>query len=459
VEPVAFFGGSSEPGIVLDSRGVPHMFYCPPGDVRYASRNGTGWSDEHVVFTPFGGICGQLVMEPGDIPHITTPWATGYGGELYGTRGNGSWDLAVYPGGLLGAVNARGEPQVVTYLKLGPGQFSFRYLTLANDAWTHEDVETFAAASVTGAAWASVALDASDEPHVLYYDSIRGDVRYAFRNASGWHVEVVEHIGDVQAVGRQGSLAFDSRGSARAVYSYRMDSTTQPVRYAERSASGWTSETMEPDIGLFPSIAVALDGSPQVAYIREHVLDAVRKVVDQDLAYAVRGSGGWEIERVYDGLVDLPHGIVVAPQFSVLASDRCDRPHIAFHLGSVTGDAGVYYATKGPPCQSPSPSVSLRLEPRTLNLRSQGRWVNAQIAVENATSNDIDSASLALNDVPAARVEVQNNTTLMAKFDRQAFGATVRPGESVVVTLTGRWRDGGAFTATDVIRVTSPGKP
>ncbi len=459
VEPVAFFGGSSEPGIALDSHGTPHVLYCPPGDVRYASRNATGWSNEHIVFTPFGGICGDLAMGPGDMPHVTTPWATAYGGQLYGTRANGTWDLAVYPGGLLGAVNSRGEPQVVTYWSPAPGQFSFRYLTLANGTWVHGDVETFAATGAFGSAWASLTLDAADQPRVLYYDDIRGDVRYAFRNDTGWHVEVVQHTGALNIVGREGSLALDSDGNAHAAYTVRTGSQAAEVRYGVRGASGWTiTVASEPAPALggggFAPVLGTYGSVVMLTYAFVEQIDPANIVYSEDLRFATLTPSGWGRETVVDGYFDGRTREGIIPQFPSMAIDKCGNPHLAFYRGSNT-DSGVYYATKGGPCDTRS--VRLNLDPDTLNLKSRGKWVTAYVEVENGSVADIDARSLRLNGVAPAWTRVWDDT-LVAKFDRTKFAATVQPGEKVLVALTGHWKDGGTFTATDTIRVISPGR-
>ena len=353
VEPVAFHGGSAPPDLALDSAGVPHVLYCPPGDVRYAVRSSSGWVDEHIVNTIFGGVCGELAMGPGGVPHVTTPTVTGVLKELYGTKTGGVWDLAPYPGGLLDGVSAKGEPQVVTYWKLDTDLFSFRYLTLANGAWRHEEVETFAAPSVRGSAWASLVLDAQDNPHVLYYDEVRGDVRYALRDAAGWRVEVVEHVGAIGAVGRQGGLALDAQGNPHGVYVIR----TQPQRldtfYATKTSAGWTKELLTADRGggYDPAIAVDPSGTPKVAYHDLAIIDASRFLFDLDLVYATRVAGTWVTEVAYG------EGVLVQVQFVSLAVDFCGNPHIAFYLaGAPTAPHGVYYATKGAPCGHTSPA-------------------------------------------------------------------------------------------------------
>ena len=130
--------------------------------------------------------------------------------------------------------------------------------------------------------------------------------------------------------------------------------------------------------------------------------------------------------------------------------------YLAWWEGLDGSRSGAYYATKGTPCQVRE--VSARVEPRTLNLKSKGNWVTAFLTTRNASAADLDTRNLTLNGVSVAWFVLSWNGTLVAKFDRAAFASTLAPGDSVKVTLTGRWRDGGTFTATDTIRVIRPGR-
>jgi len=105
----------------------------------------------------------------------------------------------------------------------------------------------------------------------------------------------------------------------------------------------------------------------------------------------------------------------------------------------------------------PTRRVTLRIEPRTLNLKSKGTWITARISVGNATSRDINASSLLLNGVVSpAWWKVQSDGTLMVKFDRGAFEATLTVSDAFDVKATGTWNDGSGFEAHDTIRVIAP---
>ena len=476
VEPVAYFGGSAPPDLALDSAGTPSVLYCPPGDSRLAVRAAAAWTNEHLQFTPFGGICGDLALGPDDTPHATTPYATALGCVAYGVRLGGGWDFSCFPGGVMDAVDSLGRPHAVTYWTITATRYDLRLLWRESDgSWQFETVEPNALSAFPSLRWYSMALDAADHPRILYYDSVRGDVRYASRDASGWHVEVVEHIGALNIVGREGSLALAPDGTPHAAYTVRTGPRTSEVRYAVRGSAGWASEAVSrpPPAygggGLSPSVAVGAAG-PVVLYGFNEQLTAIPTSFNYDLIFAAKGPSGWEDEIAYDGhlflnvLSDPSDDDLDAPQFPAMVLDHCGNPHAAVYLNNRVGAAtnsGVYYLTKGE-CSPSTATASLRVEPRTLNLRSKGKWITAMVTLEGATTADVALSGLAVNGVAPDKVQVLNDTVLQLKVSREDFMDTLpdppKFGVAVAVTLTGKWKDGGDFTATDTIRILKPGR-
>lgn len=105
--------------------------------------------------------------------------------------------------------------------------------------------------------------------------------------------------------------------------------------------------------------------------------------------------------------------------------------------------------------------VAIKVTPRTLNLKSKGKFINVQVLMNDSVkAADVNIASLILLDkVPPARVVVSaGRNTLMIKFGRAEVSALLAAGNSVEITLTGKLDDGTVFTASDRIRVINPGK-
>jgi hypothetical protein len=114
------------------------------------------------------------------------------------------------------------------------------------------------------------------------------------------------------------------------------------------------------------------------------------------------------------------------------------------------------------------------LEPNTLNLASQGKWVTCYIALEEGYDvTEIDGSTVALEDIPAHRgregwarpeaneeniVDLDGNGFLvrMVKFDRAAVQDIVPPPEAEV-RVTGQLLDGTWFEGFTVIRVIDKG--
>jgi outer membrane protein assembly factor BamB len=122
----------------------------------------------------------------------------------------------------------------------------------------------------------------------------------------------------------------------------------------------------------------------------------------------------------------------------------------------VGSDDNRLYAIGMP--QNQPPELTLDIDPDTLNLNSKGRWITAYITAENASIEDTDPSSLLLNDlIPPAWWDIQDNTTLMVKFDRASVEAILPVSNNVDIKITGQWKDGEAFELHDIIRVIDVG--
>lgn len=108
--------------------------------------------------------------------------------------------------------------------------------------------------------------------------------------------------------------------------------------------------------------------------------------------------------------------------------------------------------------------ATVDVDPDTLNLGSNGRWITAFIKLlEEYDVNDIDPATVILNGtIYAEKSKVADNDNdgipdLMVKFDRQTVCDILAPADEVEITIEGN-SDGFGFVGTDTIRVISEGK-
>lgn len=104
------------------------------------------------------------------------------------------------------------------------------------------------------------------------------------------------------------------------------------------------------------------------------------------------------------------------------------------------------------------------IDPNTLNLGSNGRWITAFIELpEGYDVADIDPATVILNGtVYAEKSSIADNDNdgipdLMVKFDRQTVCDILAPADETEITIEGS-SDRFGFIGTDIIRVTSEGE-
>ncbi|UCE37622.1 MAG: right-handed parallel beta-helix repeat-containing protein [Thermoplasmata archaeon] len=107
--------------------------------------------------------------------------------------------------------------------------------------------------------------------------------------------------------------------------------------------------------------------------------------------------------------------------------------------------------------------ADLDVDPDTLNLKSNGRWVTAYIILpEGMDASDIDFDTISLGD---GTFEVGgeygefNSNVCMAKFDRSELEDQIgSPNEALELIVTGELKDGTPLRGSDTIRVICPGR-
>jgi len=103
-------------------------------------------------------------------------------------------------------------------------------------------------------------------------------------------------------------------------------------------------------------------------------------------------------------------------------------------------------------------TASVDIDPDTLNLGSQGKWITVYAYIDTEyNEKDIIIGSVKLDDVIKAEWgEVQTDGRLMVKFDRASVIAHLEGygnGASVTLTVSGEFVDGVKFSGTDTIVV------
>ncbi|MDH7578388.1 MAG: Ser-Thr-rich GPI-anchored membrane family protein [Bacillota bacterium] len=260
--------------LVLDASGRPRVSYYDKtnGDLKYAYRDGTAWRVE-------------TVDAQGDVGKYTS----------------------------IALDRTSGYPRI-SYFDETNGHLKYAY----RDA-TGWHIETVDSADCAGK-YTSLALDTSGRPRISYvaYHSepgtpfVNGDLRYAWKDASGWHTSTLDSAGDVDS---QTSLRLDSGGAAHIAYYER---TGGDLKYYRRNPSGtgvlYTVDTAG-NVGNYASLALDAAGQPHITYCANY-----------GLRYAHRDGGGWHVETVDGG--------GAAGLYTSLVLDGTGNPHIAYFENS-----------------------------------------------------------------------------------------------------------------------------
>jgi hypothetical protein len=135
----------------------------------------------------------------------------------------------------------------------------------------------------------SIALDGNEYPHISYHDGLAQNLKHAYRDASGWHLQIIDDGGN-ENVGLYTSLALDGNGYPHISY---YDATNGDLKYAHQDSSGWHSQIVDSggDVGSFTSLALA-STSPYTPHITYY--DATNEY----LKYAHMGDSDWISETV-----------------------------------------------------------------------------------------------------------------------------------------------------------------
>ena len=262
--------GPSNMSMTLDSRGRPHLGYmCYEASGAFAMRytwwNGAQWvhgASETIrpnIWTPTIGFSNTwLQLDQADVPHVAFAQPSD-------------------------SVNAWGP---------------IRYGTLTNGVWTFEDL------GVSGAD-PTLAIGPDNRPRMMFNSD--AGITYAFRDASGWHLETA--VPGEYASGA--AMALSDSGQPYATFGMTGNEDQYLLR---RDAGGWVLQRIDGDgtnnphviLGRYGnSIDVDENGTPHLSYSRisywyakPGARDDTPPIQDRDLivpplpAWTVRAAGG-----------------------------------------------------------------------------------------------------------------------------------------------------------------------
>jgi hypothetical protein len=427
----------SDNSIAVDSNDWPHISYydLKNRDLKYARWTGNGWLFTRVDSRDKVGHYSSIAIDSNDYPHITYYDDTNEGLK-YANMTGGSWSITTVDtqGAFRSTSVALDSNDYPHILYSGTTYTELKYAYWNGDKWIIEIVD---ADGVAGRQ-RSVALDSEDNPHVSYYGA-QYDLLYAKRTKTGWSIETVDS--DYLA-GMDSSIAVDSNDCPHISYWYQ---DHNDLRYAKLTGGRWGIETVDSDGRTGESTSIALDSedNPHITY---HYATTPDNAFVSDIMYASWTGTNWNIETVNSSGNN--------PHWSSLAIDSRNRPHVSFFEDE---NDDLIYASRIE-AAPPERSLSLDIDPDTLNLKSRGKWITAYLRTEGAMADEIDASSLLLNDLLSPEWwELHDSNTLMAKFNRADVQAILPVSDSVDIKVTGQWKDGETFEVHDIIRVIMPG--
>ncbi len=339
--------------LALDASGNPHISYYDQtnGDLKYAYKSGGTWHIETVDVIGDVGYSSSLVLDASNNPHISYYDATN--GDLkYATTAI----QLIYPNG--GEVWRPGETQIIRWTGAGPieiyfspdginfqmlisgvsgGSFPFlvppvytenAVMKISRDSFPSsvdfsdgffsirqpipvrkfydETVDTTGIVGYDN----SLAVDATHNPHISYFDDDHMDLKYAYKTGETWHTETVDTTG---WVGQYTSLALDNNDNPHISY---YDNTNKDLKYAYKSSDTWHIETVDAtgDVGWYTSLALDNNDNPHISYYDN---------TNKDLKYAYKSGGTWHVETVGT------YGDV--GRYTSLALDHNGNPHISYY--------------------------------------------------------------------------------------------------------------------------------
>ena len=171
------------------------------------------------------------------------------------------------------ALDSLSNPHVIYY---STGDGSLKYAVRTGGLWGIESL------GINNLGYpASLALDSQDTPHICYHDGTDFSLKYAVKSGGTWIVETVDGSYPIVTAGQYNSLALDSQDNPHISYSASVKRSDQPfyynkdLRYASKKLGSWTIETLDahPNTTERSYIAVDSQDDIHISYCHNHYSD------------------------------------------------------------------------------------------------------------------------------------------------------------------------------------------
>jgi hypothetical protein len=162
--------------MAVDENGFAHVAYeTYDGGVYYASNASGEWV--HSQVSNDTGVGSSIATDGDGIPHIAY-FEIGDYQVKYATRRLGQWDITTVDeeGGVPSLALGPSDAAHISYQKWSAGDWTLMYATNGSGEWITETADG-SANELEGSS--SIAVDTFGRPHISYYDSNAGDLKYA----------------------------------------------------------------------------------------------------------------------------------------------------------------------------------------------------------------------------------------------------------------------------------------
>jgi len=285
--------------LALEDAGTPHVSYydAARGDLRYAFREGGEWKSAAIVMEDNVGWFSTLALDAADGVHVTCYNDTKH--RLIYVEWDGvGWDTqTVDNDSTLGTTTSLAfDPQGVPHVSyFNTETYELKHAWRPDAQW---QIETVATESPQDNWSSSLALDGAGLPHIAFSGS--GRLRYTYHDGTEWLPEPLTL--DWFQVGAYASLELDADDNPHMTY---FDNYHWVATYVYWDGAEWHYSNVEQpgSSGLYGSLALDSDGGPHVCYRHEH---------DRQARYARLVGTQWQIEIVdADGDVGIHNSLVL----------------------------------------------------------------------------------------------------------------------------------------------------
>ena len=292
-------------GIAVDSNNNPHISYAANGadqcgnGLRIASYTGTAWTYDTVESGNNRGCESAIVIDENDNIYIAYQDRSS-SKLMFATDKSGSWDTylvetgssQMYPGYMTSmAVDKEGQFHIAHF---DDENYDLRYSTGSPSSGWNTDI--LDSSGHTGRD-PSIAVDAANQPHIVYHTWSGGNLKYATIDPtiSDWEVSTIANNADV---GEGNSIFIDENGIMHVAFN---DDTAEVLKYTTKSTGvsmtneitvkfgqlgSVTGDVIDDSTIQFTTPTVANSGTVTISLIdvedNEHPLSSTFEFIDQN---------------------------------------------------------------------------------------------------------------------------------------------------------------------------------